>query len=80
MCPLLGNQQRSSIFWKSISTSLFLKIFNALSSKSFWRVLSGILQISRHSHLEHWELIQPDISKNYAVFQFIIDLPSNTNL
>ena len=56
--PLLDNQWQSSIFEESISTSSFLKIFNAVSSKSFWSVLSGIALICRHSRLEYCELFQ----------------------
>ena len=60
---LLGNQWQSPIFEESISTSSFLKIFNVVSFKLFWSVLSGVPLISRHSRLAYCELLQHWCSK-----------------
>ena len=76
---LFGNQWQSSILEETISISSFLKIFNAVSSKSFRSVLSGIPLISRHSCLEYWEFFQHCRSKE-AIFSFSLLLTYLTTL
>ena len=77
---LLGNQWHSSIFNESVSTFSFLKMFNAVFSKSFWSVLSGIPVISRHSPLEYCELLQHWRSKeNICSFSLLLTCLATLN-
>ena len=69
----LSNKWQFSIIEESISTSSFLKIFKAVSSKSFRSVLSGTQLISRHSCLEYLEFLQQWCSKE-SIYSFSLFL------
>ena len=56
--PLLGNQCQSSVLEESISTYRFLNNLRAVSSTSEFFIDSGRPLISKHAHLEYWQVLQ----------------------
>ena len=74
--PLLSNQWQSSIFEESVSTSSFLKIFKVAPPDFVAQFYKGQL-LDILSSIVLLITSAPTFQRNYMIFQFFMDMPSN---